>query len=70
MSIDRTISVIIPAFNRAPYIEEALTSVFRQEYPAKEVIVVDDGSSDGTYELLQKYQERGLIKLHPSGAAK
>lgn len=57
------ISVIIPAFNRAPYIEEALASVFEQEYPNTEVLVVDDGSTDGTYEILEKYRDQGAIKL-------
>lgn len=64
------ISVIIPAFNRAPYIEEALASVFEQKYPNIEVLVVDDGSTDGTYEVLKTHYERGKIKLltHPSRA--
>lgn len=64
------ITVIIPAFNRAPYIEEALSSVFMQAYPDIEVLVVDDGSTDGTYEILEKYHARRLIRLltHPGRA--
>ena len=44
------ISVIIPAYNRAGLIGETLWSLLNQTVPAKEIIVVDDGSTDGTAE--------------------
>lgn len=47
------VSVIVPAHNAAPFIEQTLESVRRQTYRDWEVVVVDDGSSDGTWELLQ-----------------
>ena len=47
------ISVVIPSFNRAHCLPRALESVFAQRSPVDEVIVVDDGSSDASLELLQ-----------------
>lgn len=48
------ISVIVPVYNRAGLISRALTSVFAQSQPAQEVIVVDDGSNDGTGERIRE----------------
>jgi glycosyltransferase involved in cell wall biosynthesis len=47
------VSVIIPAHNAAAFLEQALESVRRQTYGDWEIVAVDDGSSDGTWELLQ-----------------
>ncbi|HWN97238.1 MAG TPA: glycosyltransferase family A protein [Methylomirabilota bacterium] len=48
-------SVIIPAFNRATLIRETLDSVLGQDFKDFEVIVVDDGSTDGTAEIARNY---------------
>lgn len=52
------ISVIIPTYNCAPYLEECLESVFRQTRTDFEVIVVDDGSTDHTAQVLSKWEGR------------
>ncbi|NKB77891.1 MAG: glycosyltransferase [Gammaproteobacteria bacterium] len=48
-------SVIIPTFNRSSVIGRAIDSVLSQSYLAHEVIVIDDGSSDDTHEILIRY---------------
>jgi GT2 family glycosyltransferase len=53
-----SVSVLVPTFNRANYIAECLDSLLAQTMPAVEIVVIDDGSEDGTAELLQSYGER------------
>jgi len=49
------VSVIIPCYNQAHYLGEAIESVLAQSYPDYEIIVVDDGSPDNTAEVAAKY---------------
>ena len=49
------ISVVIPTHNRASLVLRAITSILQQTYPVHEIIVVDDGSSDDTKEVLCRF---------------
>jgi len=65
------VSVVIPAYNRAHYIHEALASVFAQGPGIGEIVVVDDGSTDGTVESLQAIKDPRLkvVRQTNQGAA-
>ena len=52
------ISCIVPVFNGEHYLREALESIFTQTYRPLEVIVADDGSTDGTAAIVAEYSER------------
>lgn len=52
------VSVIIPAFNYAEYLSFAIDSVLAQDYPIFELIVVNDGSTDATPQVLDQYQDK------------
>lgn len=63
-----TLSIVIPAFNVEMWIDETLRSILSQGIDAMEVIVVDDGSTDGTSAALRAWQERDeRVKVVASG---
>lgn len=65
-----TVSVVIPTYNRAHSIGAALDSILAQDPPADEVIVVDDGSTDNTLEVLAAYGDRiAVLRQDNAGAA-
>jgi glycosyltransferase involved in cell wall biosynthesis len=49
------ISVIVPIYNQAPFIRETVDSVLEQNYPNLELVLSDDGSTDGTTDILREY---------------
>jgi glycosyltransferase involved in cell wall biosynthesis len=55
---DSTITAVIPTYNRANLVANAIDSILNQTRPADEIIVVDDGSSDGTRDLIAGYGDR------------
>ena len=64
------VSVIMPSFNTARFISQAIDSVLDQDYPQTELIVIDDGSTDGTVEAIRAYGDRvQLITQQNQGSA-
>lgn len=54
---DPTVSVLIKAYNHAPYVRQTIESVLAQEGPDFEIVVTDDGSTDGTLEIIRSFTD-------------
>lgn len=63
-------SIIIPVYNIAPYVRECIESVLNQTYCNIEIIIVDDGSTDGTGELCEEFaiQDERICVIHQQNA--
>lgn len=58
MSRDALVSVLIPAFNHERFVQRCLDSVLEDPYPAKEIVIIDDGSTDATARRIAEWVER------------
>ena len=68
--MEALVSVVIPNYNGSLYLKEAILSVIEQNYENKEIIVVDDGSTDNSVELLRAFGPKiSLIESKNSGAS-
>jgi glycosyltransferase involved in cell wall biosynthesis len=60
------VTVIVPTFNRASFLDETIGSILGQNYKNIELIVIDDGSTDDTASVLEKFRGRATILSHPN----
>jgi len=58
------VSVTIPAYNAERYIAESIESVLAQDYPYFEVVIIDDGSTDRTPEIIKKYAKDKRVRIY------
>jgi len=61
---DTLVSVILPTYNRAEYVSAALDSLFAQTYQRWECVVIDDGSTDNTLEVLASYEDPRIVYIY------
>ncbi|MDD7448801.1 MAG: glycosyltransferase [Prevotellaceae bacterium] len=66
MTTQKTIAVIIPVYNVAPYLRECLDSVVNQTYSHLKIIIVDDGSTDDSYAICKSYAQKDerILLIH------
>ena len=60
----KMVSVIIPAFNAERYISECINSVINQSYRNIEIIVINDGSTDATKEIIETFNDSRIKIFH------
>ncbi len=58
MSKDCLVSIVVNSYNGADFISETVDSILRQTYQNIELILVDDGSTDNTWEIMQSYAQK------------
>ena len=69
------VSVVIPCFNSAEHLPRCLDSILAQRIPVREIICIDDGSTDNTIQILRQYEAKHqhlfkIVQQEKSGAGK
>ena len=60
-----TVSIIVPAYNEGPVLTNCVDSLLADDYPRKEIILVDDGSTDETLEIMARYADEPSVVIVP-----
>lgn len=64
-----SVTVIVPAYNEEKVIDRTIQALIDTKYPDKEIILVDDGSKDGTFEIMSRYKKQAKV-LHKANGGK
>lgn len=68
--MNKLVSIILCTYNGEKYIKEQINSLLNQTYSSVEILVIDDCSTDGTVEILEKYAQENKIILHKNTSNK
>jgi len=60
----RLVSVVVATYNMGRYLADAVESALAQSYPEVEVVIVDDGSTDDTPDIVQRWRQHPRVRLH------
>jgi glycosyltransferase involved in cell wall biosynthesis len=64
------VSIVIPCFNSAPWLAETLESALAQTWSELDIVVIDDGSRDGSLDIARRYESRGVrVATQPNSGA-
>jgi hypothetical protein len=64
--MDPLVSILIPCYNARPWIAQSIQSAIDQTYPHKEIVVVDDGSTDGSLDVIRDFGDRVRFETGPN----
>ena len=64
------VSIIVPAYNEEENLATTIEALLEADYPLKEIIIVDDGSTDGTLNIARRYIDRGVKVCHKENGGK
>ncbi len=64
MKADNTLTVLLPAYNAGPYLREAIDSILAQTWTDYEFLIINDGSRDGSKEIIESYNDFRIKAIH------
>lgn len=64
--MSQLVSILIPCYNARPWIAQCIQSAIDQTYPHKEIVVVDDGSTDGSQDVVREFGDRVRFEAGPN----
>ncbi|MCM1441390.1 MAG: glycosyltransferase, partial [Roseburia sp.] len=64
MTGERKVSIVVPVYNCEPYLEKCIHSILEQTYENIELVLIDDGASDGSGEICDAYRDHDRVRIY------